>query len=198
MTLSSEDDVQALLNAWPWYSEKRANHVSTELKQDDTLVKETYQSREETSAKIKGLRICTKARWEELRAEYLLYRQQLIDEINCYQDEEETSRQKDTVDEGYYEGAKEDQVASSSKGKQHVPTAQYAAGILPDSPYPTACLVFVRHVHPETNKTTLRTLFSQAWAESDNAIDYIDYSKNTDSVCDAGKCMGTVLMLPTF
>ena len=35
-----------------------------------------------------GLRILTKARWEELRAEYLFYRQELVDEINMFQDEE--------------------------------------------------------------------------------------------------------------
>jgi len=174
ITLSSEDDVQTLLDAWPWDSKKH-----TDLKQDDmTVEKANNQSTEERSAKASGLRICTKARWEELRAEYLLHRQQLVDEVNQYQDEEESRRQEGPLEE-------DDKVASSSKRTQlpeSTAQSQNEAGIHPDSPYPTACLVFIRHVHPETNKTTLRTLFSQACAESDNAIDYIDYSKNTDSV----------------
>jgi len=177
ITLSSEGDVQTLLDAWPWDSKK-----CTELEKGD-VKKAKSQSSEERSAKASGLRVCTKARWEELRAEYLLHRQQLVDEVNQYQDEEESRRQKGSLDEGPLK--EDDKAASSSKRKQLPESAaqsQNDAEIHPNSPYPTACLVFIRHVHPETNKTTLRTLFSQAWAESDNAIDYIDYSKNTDSV----------------
>ncbi|KAJ4489622.1 hypothetical protein C8J55DRAFT_547634 [Lentinula edodes] len=66
----------------------------------------------------------------------------------------------------------------------------------PHSPsYPRNCLVFVRNVHPGTNKTTVRALFVNALSgkvgssisaggedrDSKNAIDYVDYTKGTDS-----------------
>ena len=172
MTLSSKADVQALIDAWPWDSEERANsHATTEVEGDG-------RTAEEVSAKANHLRICTRARWKELRAEYLLYRQRLINEVNQYQDENEARLQKETTDQGR---CKDSRGEDDSQG-QSIRSTLYEAGIRTDSPYLTACLVFVRHVNPETNKTTLRTLFSQAWAEPNDAIDYVDYSKNMDSV----------------
>ncbi|KAF5392290.1 hypothetical protein D9757_001451 [Collybiopsis confluens] len=54
------------------------------------------------------------------------------------------------------------------------------------SPYPPNCLLFVRNVDPGTNKTTLRTLFtntlSSQWEETkESPIDYVDYTKGTDT-----------------
>ena len=50
--------------------------------------------------------------------------------------------------------------------------------------YPPNCLVFVRNVHPETNKTTLRSLLANAFGGSVEKIDYVDYNKGLDSVCE--------------
>ena len=57
----------------------------------------------------------------------------------------------------------------------------------PSAPYPPNCLVFVRNVHPETNKTTLRALFSAALSEGGedlppDGIDYVDFTKGLDAV----------------
>lgn len=60
-----------------------------------------------------------------------------------------------------------------------------------NSAYPPGCLVFIRHVHPDTNKTTLRNLFLHIWEEGGNpggekdedGIDYLDYTKGMDCVC---------------
>ena len=54
--------------------------------------------------------------------------------------------------------------------------------------YPQGCLVFVRNVHPETNKTTLRALFSQAFYDSESSeisgdvVDYVDFNKGSETV----------------
>lgn len=48
--------------------------------------------------------------------------------------------------------------------------------------YPTNCLVFVKNINPQTNKTTLKTLFSRA-TEASGTIDYVDFNKGLDSVC---------------
>jgi hypothetical protein len=55
----------------------------------------------------------------------------------------------------------------------------------PDAPFPPGCLVFVRNVHPHTNRTALRGLLGRALAERGLAmetIDYVDYTKGMDSV----------------
>ena len=51
-----------------------------------------------------------------------------------------------------------------------------------NAPYPPGCLVHVRHVHPETNKTTLRKLFAKASSEDDAGIDYVDFNKGMITV----------------
>ena len=51
--------------------------------------------------------------------------------------------------------------------------------------YPPDCLVFVRNLHPDTNKTTLKVLFSQAFPSGDREkglIDYVDFTKGLDTV----------------
>ena len=57
------------------------------------------------------------------------------------------------------------------------------------SPYPTNSLVFVRNIHPETNKTTLRKLLSTAFVAPlakgmalGGGVDYVDFNKGMDSV----------------
>lgn len=58
----------------------------------------------------------------------------------------------------------------------------------PSAPYPPNCLVFVRNVNSETNKTALRALFSAALLEGGedlppDGIDYVDFNKGLDTVC---------------
>lgn len=72
------------------------------------------------------------------------------------------------------------------------PSPSDAAAIHPNNgrlpSYPVGCLAFVKHVHPETNKTTLRDLFSVAFAGQPSQsgqgtqIDYVDFQKGMDSV----------------
>ena len=62
--------------------------------------------------------------------------------------------------------------------------------------YPRRCLVFIRHIHPETNKTTLRTLLSRAYGSDTTGkeLDYVDYTKGLDSVsCKWGRGGARVL-----
>lgn len=152
-----------------------------------------------------GLRILTKARWEDLRAEYLLYRQGLVDEINMFQDEGEVygGGRKGHVgemhDQEEQEGSRRTNQIQVQK-KAHIQSKSAAiaandsvdtAGIHPNSTYPPGCLVFVRNVHSETNKTTLRSLFLHARGptgieggkKDDDGLDYLDYTKGMDCVC---------------
>jgi hypothetical protein len=189
VTLSTKDDVQALMDAWPWERPRRTHGPSN----DDMIMDEkgqTSTTQEMKSAISFGLRICSKARWEGLKAEYLLYRQQLVEEINRYQDEEDTrcrdSKGKTVVDAQHSSNSETASVAvAGSKLETIVAQEDSRPGLHADSRYPSGCLVFVRHVHPGTNKTTLRSLFKRAWkgdGASEDCVDYIDYSKNMDSV----------------
>lgn len=190
VTLSTKDDVQALMDAWPWERTGRTHGPSN----DDTVMDEkartsTTQSQEMKSAINFGLRVCSKARWEGLKAEYLLYRQRLVEEINRYQDGEDTccnSKGKTIVDAQHSNISDTASVAvAGSKSEMIVAQEDSRLGLHADSRYPSGCLVFVRHVHPGTNKTTLRSLFKRAWkgeGTSEDCVDYIDYSKNMDSV----------------
>lgn len=58
---------------------------------------------------------------------------------------------------------------------------EHAAHAPPDAPFPPGCLVYVRGVHPETNRTTLKALFA-ARGFGPDALDYVDYSKGMGTV----------------
>ena len=50
--------------------------------------------------------------------------------------------------------------------------------------YPVGCLVFVKNLNSDTNKTVLRSLLASPFpAESPGCIDYVDYTRGLDSVC---------------
>jgi hypothetical protein len=166
-----------------------------------------------------GLRILTKARWEELRAEYLLYRQELVDEINMFQDEGEI-RVYDGGRKGYLGEMHDQEGPRRTNQIQVLKTAHIqprstksaaiaandsvdTAGIHPNFTYPPGCLVFVRNVHPETNKTTLRSLFLHAGGptgieggkKDDDGLDYLDYTKGMDCVCVLFRSSLSILIL---
>ena len=161
-------------------------------------------------ATTSGLRILTKAKWEELRVEYLLYRQELVDEINKFQDEDEVEvygggRKRKYVDEIHdqeEQSTEEDSRRTVQEGTyiQSRSTKDTAiavndsvgtASIHPNSTYPPGCLVFIRNVHPQTNKTSLRNLFLHArestriegGKKDDDGLDFLDYTKGMDCVC---------------
>ena len=178
--------------------------VNTKGKGKDRSLSDEEISSSYVGATKFGLRILTKARWEELRAEYLLYRQELVDEINIFQDEGEVGvyngGRKGYVGETHGQEEQEEprkinQIQVQKKARIESRSTRSAtnnpvdtAGIHSNSTYPPGCLVFVRNVHPETNKTTLRSLFLHAKGPTgievgDDGLDYLDYTKGMDCVC---------------
>ena len=160
-----------------------------------------------------GLRVLSKAKWEGLRAEYLCYRQELVDEINTYQDEGQSEvhgggRKRRYLDEIHDQ--EEEQITEEDSNQTqgiHIQSQSSKNTVIPannlvlgtasiylNSAYPPGCLVFVRNVHSDTNKTTLRSLFLHARRSSvesrvesgkkdDGGLDYLDYTKGMDCVC---------------
>ncbi|KAF8914388.1 hypothetical protein CPB84DRAFT_1841100 [Gymnopilus junonius] len=176
VTLSDPKDCQFLLETWPW------DVGQPKIKDETGRVQEPL----EKEARKYGLRCLSRSRWEELKAEYLIYRQELVEELNV---ESAAQRKISTAISRIGPGQK------SAPGPDRKPEdarkleSLEAPTIDPNSRFPPGCLVFVRNVHPETNKTTLRTLFSQACqatdgsppASSADGLDYIDYLKGLDS-----------------
>ncbi|KAF9480711.1 hypothetical protein BDN70DRAFT_856432 [Pholiota conissans] len=188
VTLSTSEDVNFLLNDWPWESTSTTHSSKLEQKDADRLqvLQDTVKF---------GFRTISKERWEGLKAEYLLFRQELVEEMNEFQENErDIRRQEKAVPSRSNSGPMEEHLQERNQGKTcHSSTEAALPALLSihaGSSYPSGCLVFVRHLHSETNKTTLRTLFMQAWknesetpskSKSNDGIDYLDYLKGMES-----------------
>ncbi|KAJ7143137.1 hypothetical protein C8R43DRAFT_576936 [Mycena crocata] len=110
-----------------------------------------------------GFRALPKARWDELNAQYLSYRATLLADI-----EDTEAAEAPLPAQEHPEPV-----------RHPAPPAAIAAPTTFTS-YPQNCLIFVRNIHPETNKTTLRNFFATA-IEAKEAIDYVDFNKGMDS-----------------
>ncbi|KAH9833803.1 uncharacterized protein C8Q71DRAFT_860076 [Rhodofomes roseus] len=155
ISVSTLAQAENLAHDWPW-----------DVRRTDLYnVADTAEAQEAVKF---GFRVMPRARWDALREEYLAYRQTLLDALAYSEHETGEAQETNTVEE-------------------HAPSHATAPSLLTtdlSSPYPQGCLVFVRNVHPETNKTTLRALFSQPFTESgaaDAGVDYVDFSKGMDT-----------------
>ncbi|KAI0787136.1 hypothetical protein BC629DRAFT_1582279 [Irpex lacteus] len=107
-----------------------------------------------------GLRTLSKSRWDALNSEYLQHRQRILESIA--QQERLNAPPPDTEED-----------------EEEKPSGPLSLDL--SAPYPPGCLIHSRHVHPETNKTTLRKLFSKASPDGNDGIDYVDFTKGTDT-----------------
>ena len=162
VTLARFEDVDHLLQLWPWERPRTASASRSEKVPQD--------------AERFGFRTTMKLRWDKLNQEYLSYRQELLDQMaqDTAHDDAEPSTSAVSPPNEAAEAERKDTAPDT-------PVLDLSA------PYPSGCLAFVRHVHPETNKTTLRKLLSQAFSKtesgvSDGGIDYVDFNKGMDTV----------------
>lgn len=155
VTLLHSQNVDDLLHNWPWV------RSPTEPSSKDAAMAQEAQKF--------GFRTISKARWEELRDEYLAYRQELLQQIA-------------TEEEAVAQISVPSQPSTSERREAAPPAAIPPVQTHVHSNYPIGCLVFVRNVQPETNKTTLRSLFTSAVGGGQEMLDYVDYNKGMDSV----------------
>ncbi|KAL1741761.1 hypothetical protein HDZ31DRAFT_44742 [Schizophyllum fasciatum] len=158
VTLHDPSDVARLLEAYPW--------------QGRPADSDTEATDARSEAARFGLRTLSKARWDELQAEYQARKARVMQEIAAYEDAQLS---------GMVHGSRGR--AGPSPPEDAAPQPESASSTVPyldsSSLYPYGCLVFVRGVHIETNKTTLKALFGRAVAGE--GIDYVDYAKGMDS-----------------
>lgn len=165
VTLSDTTLVESLRTRYPW--DRHPDAQTHEIEGD------VFQE----AQKI-GFRAITKAQWDRLNEEYLQYKQSLLDEMNLVTDQDEYH------DSGHNLTSRKR--SPSPTGSESIVGAQQSGQVTTlASQYPFGCLLFIRHVHPETNKTTLKTLFSRALLEGDSTaegIDYVDFNKGMETV----------------
>lgn len=73
-------------------------------------------------------------------------------------------------------------------GRLNIPTEVTTVTDIPT--FPVGCLMFLKNIHPQTNKTTIKELLSRALADhagtgvlqDGSGVDYVDYQKNMDTV----------------
>ncbi|KAI0650913.1 hypothetical protein C8Q79DRAFT_945655 [Trametes meyenii] len=177
VTFSSEDCATRLTTSWPW-SPRRASVTNSG----------TDPAHE--AAKF-GFRALPKARWDALKDEYLAHRQRLLDEIARAESADALNAEAipaETPPAHHGRTAKRPPVDEDTRPPRahahahaHALDKQTATALAPSAtaPFPRGCLVYVRHVHPETNKTTLKALFAAHGRA--RALDYVDYSKGMDT-----------------
>jgi hypothetical protein len=159
VTLSSAENVKHLLEIWSW--EQNQSVAAGSLIETDE-VKE---------ARRFGFRCLSKARWDALKDEYLAYRENLVQELVAFKDQ--------NLEDWHGPDNRDSQLPSG----EECPNSSLFPHISPSSLFPPSCLVFVRNIHPETNKTTLKALFSKASSStSEVGIDYVDFNKGMNSV----------------
>ncbi|XP_006456931.1 hypothetical protein AGABI2DRAFT_122809 [Agaricus bisporus var. bisporus H97] len=166
VTFAHATDVEYLQSFFPW--------IANENNERGGKGKQAEATAESIHAAIQSkFRVTTKKHWLELKAEYLAYRQRLVEEINAHQD-----ARRDAQTHSQEPMAVSPPTASTSI--QHPSSTQLTSF----SPYPPDCLLLVKNVHPDTTKTTLRTLFSQAFHSLDqkgvDGLGYVDFNKGMD------------------
>ncbi|KAF9443826.1 hypothetical protein P691DRAFT_737329 [Macrolepiota fuliginosa MF-IS2] len=180
-------DCEYLKESWPWLPTPSSEPQSTPPEEGDE--QEPSSNPEPVHiARQYNFRVVSKERWLQFKAEYLTYRQKLVGDINAYQDARRARVQPRELMEPsmiHATNANPRDLHSERPPTEEPPTAT----ITPSSSFPPGCLVFVKHVHPETTKTTLRCLFSQAFHTGEKqtpvknveGLDYVDFNKGMDT-----------------
>ena len=163
VTLSSTDLVKQISEDWPWLPGDRSAPVSGGVS--------VSASADVADGHKYGVRVIAKARWEELRDEYLAYRTQLLSAVREEERESGTGVQS----------------KPGTAGPALPPPPSNASRSIVTQDYPRGCLVFARNIHTETNKTTLRKLFSSAVGFPQDVLDYVDFNKGMDSVSSGNR-----------
>ncbi|KAG7097544.1 hypothetical protein E1B28_004883 [Marasmius oreades] len=163
------EHVEMFLERWPW---DRNRYDSSPGHTGNLDLKEAFRF---------GFRCLSKGGWDALKEEYLSYRTKLVQELVEFNDER---RQEATSGRGRLD-------SENDPYQQEALISEEQAGLTSclslSSPYPPSCLIFVRSIHPETNKTTLKSLFTKSFPTTPQSgkqtigLDYVDYSKGLDS-----------------
>ncbi|KAI5993638.1 hypothetical protein EDD15DRAFT_2388070 [Pisolithus albus] len=162
VTFSTTEQRNVLLRDWPWKRRPydATGHGTLEVKKE---------------ARRFGFRTISKMRWDQLNEEYVAYRQQLVDEIFEANKHASSTYRPDIPSET--------DVPTRIRPEEEDIPIRGAPKTTIASPYPYGCLVFVKNIHPETNKTTIKALFAKAFDGKSTGVDYVDFNKAWIQFC---------------
>ncbi|THH05202.1 hypothetical protein EW145_g4966 [Phellinidium pouzarii] len=179
LVLAQMKIVDHLLQRWPWdLAVRLENNVLKDVEKKGVEAAAAYDAREF------GFHCLSKKKWEALKRDYISLQRRLLEKTIAASQPEPSSFSRMPVEEtarsptlnGKY--TKAQNKSTITMQKDSVQPLVYQAQNLS---FPSGCLVFIKNVHPETNKTTLRTLFTSALDGMADAIDYVDYNKGLDN-----------------
>ncbi|PSR92236.1 hypothetical protein PHLCEN_2v4766 [Hermanssonia centrifuga] len=165
VTCAQQADADYILQEWPWRRQRSATMED---------IKADWSSEAHDAVKF-GFHAMRKSEWEELNAEYLSYRQKLLDDVAGEEIEQSISVHENSI-----------HIPETPPPKREIAPIPVIMDLDLSAPYPQNCLVYVRNVHTETNKTTLRKLFTHAFGgnnvqNQNESIDYVDFNKGMDT-----------------
>jgi hypothetical protein len=148
------------------------------LRKQESLVSEFSQSTRCHQLVLKHNLIFTRrSAWDVLKNEYLAYQKHIIALSEPVASSSRSAQSQSNPPEGFV-----------PRDTPHV-TQESVLANQPEiydqpSTFPKGCLAFVTNIHPETNRTTLKALFSLPFSGSSDGggIDYVDFQKGMDSV----------------
>jgi hypothetical protein len=196
LVLSSTAAVEQLLEAFPW--DEAAPRALALACASDVFESAGLVANDLTrAAHASGFRALPQVEFARRQEEYLAYHAQLLGAANAHARQRPAAAPSHTRPSRPAAASAPVAPATRLRG-DHVPATRAGgtgtdtggaapdadgAGVLAyDSPFPPGCLLFVRHVHPQTSRTALRTLLSRVLGADAGGVDYVDYAKGTDSV----------------
>lgn len=187
-------DADALLERWSWARlspssttsppglESSERNIETDTsggKRDVCSEDNEIRMKTIEEATSFGFRCLSMRKWEKMKVEYLDLQQKLLSKTIASNQPSRhalaSSTRPTTASRSLYNSEKCDIPEDASPYQPPPP---------PNASYPRDCLLFVKHVHHETNKTTLKHLFASAIGANASAdiVDYVDYTKGLDIV----------------
>ena len=173
MVLDQASQVDTLLTSWPWNrsggDDLSSNHIPKTKFVDDALES--------------GFRCLSMRQWEKLKSEYQNLQQSLLKKTLALNEQVRIPILPPTsTKSSVLPSSRNDDTITSRKSMPEKSVMSSTPPTVHKTSYPLNCLVIIKNIHPETNKTTLRTLFSKAINKDLTVIDYVDYNKGLDSV----------------
>ncbi|KAF8681412.1 hypothetical protein RHS04_02935 [Rhizoctonia solani] len=122
----------------------------------------------EVTAESSGFRSLSKPQWDKLKAEYLEHQARILKQ----------GPRRPKTDKRCNDSTSDTAVPipTPARPPRQAPAPRQVESRPP--PFPPGILVFVKRIHPETNKTTLKNLFTRG---APNGVEYIDFQKGIDS-----------------
>ncbi|KAG8733552.1 hypothetical protein FRC10_012287 [Ceratobasidium sp. 414] len=166
VVFSTVELAQAFSRRWSWNSVTKSKGVPGPSEQ---AAGKWSPEEAAAAAMSSGFRSITKARWDTLKSEYVDHQARIL------RQNPKPERRPPAHDR---------QPSPSSPAQAPVPPVTHPkpSRVTRPPPFPPGILVFARRLHPETNKTTLKTLFGRAFPDgSGDNIEYLDFQKGVDS-----------------